>query len=73
MLPMMFSHDFGDQINQYAILVDPKQNRFEVLVERNNQGIYLTKGCNALCDFYKVQFGSWVTIVFMGAAIDIDC
>ncbi|AET02588.1 hypothetical protein MTR_8g043700 [Medicago truncatula] len=44
MLRMMFSHDFGDQIQQYATLVDPKCNQFEVLVERNNQGIYLTKG-----------------------------
>lgn len=63
---MMFSCDFGDQIQQYATLVDPKHNQFEVLVERNNQGIYLTKGWHAIRDFYKVQFGAWVTIVFMG-------
>lgn len=44
MLPMMFSHDFEDQIQQYATLVDPKNNQFEILVERNNQGIYLTMG-----------------------------
>jgi hypothetical protein len=66
MLPMMFSHDFGDQIHQYATLIDPKNNRFEVLVERNNQRIYLTKGWHAIRDFYKVQFGSWITIVFKG-------
>lgn len=66
MLPMMFSHDFGDQIHQYATLIDPNNNRFEVLVERNNQGIYLTKGWHAIRDFYKVQFGSWITIVFIG-------
>jgi len=28
MLPMMFSHDFGDQIGQYATLIDPNNNRF---------------------------------------------
>jgi len=66
MLPMMFSHDFGDQIHQYATFVDPKNNRFEVLVERNNQGIYLTKGWHAIRDFYKIGLGSWITIVFMG-------
>ena len=37
MLPVMLSHDFGDHIHQYATPVDPNNNRFEVLVERNNQ------------------------------------
>ena len=63
---MMFAHDFGDQIHQYITLIDPNNNRFEVLVERNNQGIYLTKGWHAIRDFYKVQFGSWITIIFKG-------
>jgi len=67
MLPIMFSHDFGDQINQYAIFEDPKGNEFEVLVERNNQGIYLTRGWHAIRDFYNIHFGAWVTIVFVGA------
>lgn len=40
----MFVHDFGDQIGRYATLVDHNDNQFEVLVERNNNGIYLTKG-----------------------------
>lgn len=52
--------------NQYATLVDPKNNQFEVLVERNNQGIYLTKGWHALRDFYKLNLGAWITIVWMG-------
>ncbi|AES86507.1 EF-hand pair protein [Medicago truncatula] len=34
---------FGDQIAQFATLIDPKQNQFEILVEKNNQGIYLTR------------------------------
>jgi hypothetical protein len=66
MLPMMFSHDFRDQIQQYATLVDPKNNHFEILAERNNQGIYLTKSWHALRDFYKLQLGAWITIVWMG-------
>jgi len=66
MLPMMFAHDFGDQIGQYASMVDPKNNQFEVLVERNNLGIYLTRGWGALCDFYNILLGAWVTIVFLG-------
>lgn len=66
MLPMMFAHDFGDQLGQYATMVDSKNNVFEILVERNNQGIYLTRGWGALSDFYNFKLGSWVTIVFVG-------
>ena len=39
MLPLMFAHDFGDQIDRYAMLADPNYNKFEVLVERHNGGI----------------------------------
>ena len=63
---MMFAHDFGDQIGQYATMVDPKNNVFEVLVERNNQGIYLTRGWGPLCDFYNLTLGAWITVVFLG-------
>jgi hypothetical protein len=66
MLPMMFSDDFGNQLQQYATLVDQNNNQFEVLVERNNQGIYLTRGWHAIRDFYKLQLGAWITIVWMG-------
>lgn len=57
---------FWDQIAQYATLVDTNNNHFEVLVERNSQGIYLTNDWHAMRDFYKIQFDSWITIVFMG-------
>ena len=40
----MFGHDFGHQIGCYASLVDSNYNDFEVLVETNNDNIYLTKG-----------------------------
>lgn len=40
----MFGHGFGDQIDRYAMLVDSKNNEFEVMVERNNGAIFLTKG-----------------------------
>jgi hypothetical protein len=66
MLPMMFKTDFGNQIGQYATMVDKKNNQFEVLVERNNVGIYLTRGWGALSDFYNIPRGGWVTIVFVG-------
>lgn len=65
-LPIMFVHDFGDQIGHYANLVDSKNNEFEVLVERFNGNIYLTTGWHALKDFYGVCLGSWVTMVFVG-------
>lgn len=66
MLPMMFVHDFGDQIGQYVTMVDPRNNKFEVMVERNNIGIYLTRGWGALCDFYRLKLGAWISIVFVG-------
>jgi hypothetical protein len=46
--------------------VDPNNNLFKVLVERNNQGIYLTRGWHAMRDFYKLHLGAWITIVWMG-------
>ncbi|KEH29876.1 hypothetical protein MTR_4g053887 [Medicago truncatula] len=36
MLPNMFAKDFGDQIRRFATLIDPKNNKFEVLLERVN-------------------------------------
>jgi len=57
MLPSMFAHNFGDSIDRYATLVDTNHNEFEVLVQRNNHGIYLTKGWTALRDFYNISIG----------------
>jgi hypothetical protein len=67
-LPHMFGHDFGDQIGRYATLVDGNNNQFEVLVEKNNTGIYLTRGWLALRDFYKISLGCWVSMVFVGGS-----
>jgi hypothetical protein len=47
MLPSMFTHDFGNHIDRYAKLVDPNYNEFEVLVERHNGRIIMTKGWHA--------------------------
>nr|ABD32816.1 hypothetical protein MtrDRAFT_AC150440g1v2 [Medicago truncatula] len=65
-LPNMFMHDFGDQINFIATLVDSQHNQFEVYVEKHTSGIYLTRGWRALRDFYKLFLGAWVTMVFVG-------
>jgi len=64
-LPPMFGHDFGDQIGRYATLVGGNNNQFEVLVEKNNTGIYLTRGWLALRDFYKISLGCWVSMFFV--------
>jgi hypothetical protein len=40
----MFAHDFDDQIDKHATLVDANNNEFEVLVQRNNHVIFLRKG-----------------------------
>ncbi|KEH36616.1 PIF1-like helicase [Medicago truncatula] len=39
-LPNMFGGDFGDQIGRYAILTNPKSNKFEVLVDRVNRAFF---------------------------------
>jgi hypothetical protein len=62
----MFGHGFGEKIDRYAMLVDSKNNEFEVMVERNNGAIFLTKGWHAMRDFYGIVPGAWVTIVFVG-------
>lgn len=66
MLPTMFGNDFGYEIGRYATLVDPNHNEFEVLVEKSEGRIYLTKGWGALRDFYDINLGSWVTVVYVG-------
>lgn len=40
----MFGGDFGDQIGRYAILTDPKSNKFEVLVDKVNGAFFSHKG-----------------------------
>jgi len=62
----MFGGDFGDQIGCFATLTDPKAYHFEVLVERTNGVFFLTKGWKAICDFYGIGLGAWVTLVFAG-------
>jgi hypothetical protein len=37
-----------------------------MMVQRNNHGIYLTKGWHAMRDFYKLSLGTWITLVFEG-------
>lgn len=60
------THDFGDELGRYAMLVDCNYNEFEVLVERNNGRIYPTTGWHALKDFFNVPVGSWVSMVYVG-------
>jgi hypothetical protein len=47
----MFAADFRDDVHRIATLVDSKYNRFEVLVEKINNKVYLTWGWLALKDF----------------------
>ncbi|WJX63408.1 Calcium-dependent protein kinase [Trifolium repens] len=43
-LPKLFPDDFGDEIGRLATLVDLKGNQFDVLVDKVNDNIYLTRG-----------------------------
>ncbi|AET04150.1 transmembrane protein, putative [Medicago truncatula] len=65
------THDFGDELGRYAMLVDCNYNEFEVLVERNNGRIYPTTGWHALKDFFNVPVGSWVSMVYVGFGVPI--
>ncbi|KEH37203.1 hypothetical protein MTR_2g435890 [Medicago truncatula] len=56
-LPNMFGGDFGDQIGRYAILTDPKSNKFE--------------GWKTIRDFYGIDLGAWITLVFVGDGVKI--
>ncbi|KEH41262.1 hypothetical protein MTR_1g047540 [Medicago truncatula] len=64
LLPSMFCHDFGDQLDRLATLVDGNGNEFEVYVEKHKSGVYLTRGWHALRDFYKLTLGSWISMVW---------
>ena len=66
MLPPMFANEFGDKINRFVNLIGPKKDKFELLVERINGLVFLSKGWKALHDFYGLGLGAWVTFVFVG-------
>lgn len=40
MLPNTFTGDFGDQIGRYAILVDPNNNEFQVVVKKRSMVVF---------------------------------
>jgi hypothetical protein len=63
-LPRMFVDDFGDEIGRLATLIDLGGNQFEILVDKVNDSIYLTKGWAALRDFYNTRIGCWMQLVY---------
>jgi hypothetical protein len=60
----MFVADFRDDVRRIATLVDSKYNRFEVLVEKINNNVYLTWGWLALKEFYGIFVGAWIRMVY---------
>jgi len=50
--------DFGGQVNRFATLVDPKNNQFEVLVEKINRVVFFLKGVEGFAWFLWNHFGS---------------
>ncbi|AES98289.1 transmembrane protein, putative [Medicago truncatula] len=65
MLPNMFMNDFGDQVQRFATLIDAKRNQFEVLVERIDGSVFFSKGWKSLRDFYGINLGAWVSLIFV--------
>jgi len=54
------------EIEEYANLMDKNHNSFEMKVDRMAGCIVLTTGCGALRDFYNINTGVWITLVYMG-------
>jgi hypothetical protein len=65
-LPRLFPDDFGEEIGRLATLIDLKGNQFEVLVDKVNDNIYLTRGWAALQNFYNICIGAWIELVYTG-------
>jgi hypothetical protein len=54
MLPNIFGADFGVKIHRFVFLTDPKNNQFEVYVERTNRWFFFSKGWKALKDLVYI-------------------
>jgi len=67
MRPMSFSNNFRNNIEEYVNLMDKNRNSFEIKVDKMAECIVLTTGCGALCDFYNISTGVWITLIYMGA------
>jgi len=66
MLPMSFSNNFHDEIEEYANLMDKNCNSFEIRVDKMAECIVLTTGIGALRDFYGLNTGVWITLIYVG-------
>lgn len=66
-LPTLFLiwTDFGGHVNRFATLVDLKNNQFEVLMEKINVVVFLSKGWKVLRDFYGITLGARIISVFV--------
>lgn len=63
-LPGCFSRVYGMQVAPYVMLRDPKNNEIEVKVGKKNDRVYFTDGWSMLKNFYKIQGGSWMTVIY---------
>jgi len=66
MLPMSFTNNFHDEIEEYANLMDKNRNSFEIRVDKMAECIVLTTRCGALRDFYGINTGVWITLIYVG-------
>jgi len=47
--------------------MDRNRDSFEIKVDKMAECIVLTIGCGALRDFYNINTGVWITLIYMGA------
>jgi hypothetical protein len=52
-----------------VILQDPNRNQIHISIERKGTKIYFTQGWSRLKDFYNIQLGGWLRILYISPTI----
>ncbi|CAJ2639534.1 unnamed protein product [Trifolium pratense] len=65
-LPEIYARVVGQYIGDTFFLQDINENQIQVSVlKKNNSEIYFTHGWSRLRDFYNINAGAWITLLFI--------
>ncbi|XP_045824029.1 uncharacterized protein LOC123916590 isoform X3 [Trifolium pratense] len=65
-LPEIYASVIGQYIGDTVLLQDINENQIQVAVfKKNNSQIYFTHGWSRLKDFYNINAGAWITLLFI--------
>ncbi|CAJ2646653.1 unnamed protein product [Trifolium pratense] len=65
-LPEIYARVVGQYIGDTVFLQDINENQIQVAVrKKNNSEIYFTDGWSRLRDFYGINAGAWITLLFI--------